>query len=92
MVLLVGHREPKGAATEMPHLSPPRQSSTLPVAATDPRSPNGWSPSFADAQPDFSRTAHGRTETVAASVQCADGHSLHPLRWWRPEDYLERPR
>jgi hypothetical protein len=30
MVLLVGHREPKGAATEMPHLSSPRQSSTLP--------------------------------------------------------------
>ena len=32
MVLLVGHREPKGAATEMPHLPPPRQSSTLPKA------------------------------------------------------------
>ena len=30
MAWLVGHREPKGAATEMPLLSPPRQSSTLP--------------------------------------------------------------
>ena len=33
MVLLVGHREPKGAETEMPHLSSPRQSSTLPGKA-----------------------------------------------------------
>jgi hypothetical protein len=30
MAWLVGHREPKGAATAMSPLSPPRQSSTLP--------------------------------------------------------------
>ena len=35
MAWLVGHREPKGAETEMPRLSPPRQSSTLPTAADE---------------------------------------------------------
>ena len=39
MVRLVGHREPKGAATEMPHLSPPRQSSTLPICDVEATRP-----------------------------------------------------
>jgi hypothetical protein len=33
MEWLVGHREPKAADTEMLRLPPPRQSSTLPLAA-----------------------------------------------------------
>ena len=36
MAWLVGHREPKGAETEMPRLSPPRQSSTLPIVLKTP--------------------------------------------------------
>src|SRR5271167_4171957 len=74
MVRLVGHREPKGAETEMPHLSPPRQSSTLPVTATAPRRPNGRTQSVADVQAwALDGQLVGRSRSVEASCDLTLG-------------------